>query len=165
MLSFVLLLEEEHKFNIAVLFLMWFRFVCGFDVSFAQIHLPASIIDEGLDPILGAWSIGFIGLLNIAGSFLSGWSGKIFAETECAFRNICDQGNRNMLLCSDAFKWHKCYSIFSSYGPFMAIYSSFDNRISCPDTRPEVSFHTRGSSFLQSPSRGISRCLGGGAPV
>ena len=42
-------------------------FVCGFHVSFAESHLPAYIIDEGLDPMLGAWSIGFIGLYNIAG--------------------------------------------------------------------------------------------------
>ena len=55
-------------------------FVCGFHVSFVQTHLPAYIIDEGLDPILGAWSIGFIGLFNIAGSFLSGWSGKVLPK-------------------------------------------------------------------------------------
>ena len=42
--------------------------------------MPAYIIDEGLDPILGAWSIGFIGLFNIAGSFLSGWSGKVLPK-------------------------------------------------------------------------------------
>ena len=55
-------------------------FVCGFHVSFAQTHLPAYIIDEGLDPILGAWSIGFIGLYNIAGSFLTGRSGKVLPK-------------------------------------------------------------------------------------
>ena len=55
-------------------------FVCGFDVSFAQIHLPPSIIDEWLDPTLDAWSLGFIGLFNIAGSFLSGWSGKVLPK-------------------------------------------------------------------------------------
>jgi len=51
-------------------------FVCGFHVSFIQTHLPAYIADRGLAPIIGAWSLGLIGLFNIAGSFLSGWSGQ-----------------------------------------------------------------------------------------
>ena len=55
-------------------------FDCGFDVYFAQIHLPPSIIDEELDPTLDAWSIGFIGLFNIACSFLSRWSGKVLPK-------------------------------------------------------------------------------------
>lgn len=51
-------------------------FVCGFHVAFIQTHLPAYIADRGLAPIVGAWSLGLIGLFNIAGSFLSGWSGQ-----------------------------------------------------------------------------------------
>lgn len=51
-------------------------FVCGFHVAFIQTHLPADIADRGLAPIVGAWSLGIIGLFNIAGSFLSGWSGQ-----------------------------------------------------------------------------------------
>ena len=46
---------------------------------------------------------------------------KSFTETEGAYRNICYQGNRNMLLCSDALKWHKCYSIFRSYSTFISV--------------------------------------------
>jgi predicted MFS family arabinose efflux permease len=51
-------------------------FVCGFHVAFIQTHLPAYITDAGLAPSLGAWSLALIGLFNIAGSFLSGWSGQ-----------------------------------------------------------------------------------------
>ena len=51
-------------------------FVCGFHVAFIQTHLPAYIADNGLPSITGAWSLGLIGLFNIAGSFLSGWSGQ-----------------------------------------------------------------------------------------
>ncbi|WP_108814904.1 MFS transporter [Loktanella sp. Alg231-35] len=51
-------------------------FVCGFHVAFIQTHLPAYITDEGLAASLGAWSLSLIGLFNIAGSFLSGWSGQ-----------------------------------------------------------------------------------------
>ncbi|MDA7426571.1 MFS transporter [Thalassococcus lentus] len=51
-------------------------FVCGFHVAFIQTHLPAYVIDLGLAATIGAWSLALIGLLNIAGSFLSGWSGQ-----------------------------------------------------------------------------------------
>jgi MFS family permease len=57
-------------------------FVCGFHVAFVGGHLPAYISDKGiglslfgleLSPIeLGGWSIGLVGLFNIAGSIL--WS-------------------------------------------------------------------------------------------
>lgn len=55
-------------------------FVCGFHVAFMQTHLPAYITDAGLSPALGAWSLALIGLFNIAGSFLSGWSGQRFSK-------------------------------------------------------------------------------------
>lgn len=55
-------------------------FVCGFHVSFIQTHLPAYIADKGLAPIIGAWSLALIGLFNIAGSFLSGWSGQNYSK-------------------------------------------------------------------------------------
>ena len=55
-------------------------FVCGFHVAFIQTHLPAYIADKGLAPSIGAWSLALIGLFNIAGSFLSGWSGQVFSK-------------------------------------------------------------------------------------
>jgi len=55
-------------------------FVCGFHVAFIQTHLPAYIVDLGLAPAIGAWSLALIGLFNIAGSFLSGWSGQVFPK-------------------------------------------------------------------------------------
>lgn len=55
-------------------------FVCGFHVSFIQTHLPAYIADQGLPLIVGAWSLGLIGLFNIAGSFASGWSGQALSK-------------------------------------------------------------------------------------
>jgi MFS family permease len=62
-----------------VLLFMGF-FVCGFHVAFIQTHLPAYIVDKGLPSIIGAWSLGLIGLFNIAGSFLSGWSGQKYSK-------------------------------------------------------------------------------------
>lgn len=55
-------------------------FVCGFHVAFIQTHLPAYIVDQGLPASIGAWSLALIGLFNIAGSFLSGWSGQRFSK-------------------------------------------------------------------------------------
>jgi len=55
-------------------------FVCGFHVAFIQTHLPAYIADQGLAPIIGAYSLALIGLFNIVGSFLSGWSGQKYSK-------------------------------------------------------------------------------------
>jgi len=55
-------------------------FVCGFHVAFIQTHLPAYIADRGLAPVIGSWSLALIGLFNIAGSFLSGWSGQVMSK-------------------------------------------------------------------------------------
>jgi predicted MFS family arabinose efflux permease len=52
-------------------------FVCGFHVAFVGIHLPAFLVDGGLSPAVGAWSLALIGLFNIAGSWLFGlWGGR-----------------------------------------------------------------------------------------
>jgi len=48
-------------------------FVCGFHVAFITTHLPPYIVDRGLDPRIGAWSLAFIGLFNVIGSLASGW--------------------------------------------------------------------------------------------
>lgn len=55
-------------------------FVCGFHVAFIQTHLPAYVVDLNLATWVGAWSLAMIGLFNIAGSFLSGWSGQVYSK-------------------------------------------------------------------------------------
>lgn len=55
-------------------------FVCGFHVAFIQTHLPAYVIDANLAAWVGGMSLALIGLFNIAGSFLSGWSGQVYSK-------------------------------------------------------------------------------------
>ena len=57
-------------------------FVCGFHVAFIQTHMPAFVSDKGLAASVGGWSLALIGLFNIAGSFLSGWSGQILPKKD-----------------------------------------------------------------------------------
>jgi len=47
-------------------------FVCGFHVAFITTHLPPYLTDLGLSAGLAAWSIGFVGLFNIVGSYSAG---------------------------------------------------------------------------------------------
>lgn len=47
-------------------------FVCGFHLAFITIHLPKYLIEKGLSPEVGAWTLAAIGLANIAGSLSSG---------------------------------------------------------------------------------------------
>jgi MFS family permease len=50
-------------------------FVCGFHLAFINVHMPAFLVDCGLSPDVGAWSIGIIGLFNVVGSLLAGYLG------------------------------------------------------------------------------------------
>ncbi len=50
-------------------------FVCGFHIAFINVHMPAYLVECGLSPDVGGWSIAVIGVFNIAGSLLAGWLG------------------------------------------------------------------------------------------
>ena len=49
-------------------------FVCGFHVAFLATHLPGVVAACGLPVKFSAWSLGMIGLFNIAGSLGMGWA-------------------------------------------------------------------------------------------
>ena len=53
-------------------FLFWGYFVCGFHTAFITLHLPAFVVDNGLNASAGAFAIGLIGLFNVFGSFMAG---------------------------------------------------------------------------------------------
>jgi MFS family permease len=51
-------------------------FVCGFHVTFIATHLPAFLVDRGLESGTGAVVLALVGLFNIAGSWLAGFLGS-----------------------------------------------------------------------------------------
>src|SRR6266581_1977177 len=55
-------------------------FTCGFQLGFVTVHLPAYLVDRGLSADVGAWTLGIIGLFNMAGAMLSGWLGGFFPK-------------------------------------------------------------------------------------
>lgn len=55
-------------------------FVCGFHVAFITVHLPAYVKDLGMDPLIGAYCIAIIGIMNIAGSIGSGIAGQKWSK-------------------------------------------------------------------------------------
>lgn len=50
-------------------------FVCGFHLAFVTVHMPAYLVQCGLSPAVGSWSIAIIGLFNVVGSLGAGWLG------------------------------------------------------------------------------------------
>jgi MFS family permease len=65
--------------NRSFLLLVAGYFVCGFQVVFIGVHLPAYLKDKGLaDPKVAVLALALIGLFNIFGSFLAGkWGGMV----------------------------------------------------------------------------------------
>jgi MFS family permease len=73
--SFRQALAEAFGHRSYVLLVLGF-FTCGFQLAFVTVHLPAYLLDRGLDATTGAMTIAVIGLFNIVGSMASGWLGN-----------------------------------------------------------------------------------------
>lgn len=57
-------------------------FVCGFHVAFIATHLPAYVVDMGLERSTAAAALALIGLFNIIGSLLFGWLGDRYRKKD-----------------------------------------------------------------------------------
>lgn len=55
-------------------------FVCGFQVVFVALHLPAYLLDKGVPAWVGSTVLALIGLFNIFGSLAAGWLGSRFPK-------------------------------------------------------------------------------------
>lgn len=67
--------------NRSFLFLMMGYFVCGFQVVFIAVHLPAYLKDQGLvNPNVAVMALALIGLFNIFGSYYAGKLGGILPK-------------------------------------------------------------------------------------
>ena len=51
-------------------------FVCGFQLVFVGVHLPAYLADKGLPPHVAVMALALIGLFNIVGTYATGWLGN-----------------------------------------------------------------------------------------
>ncbi|MEE4463418.1 MFS transporter, partial [Azotobacter chroococcum] len=50
-------------------------FVCGFQVVFIGVHLPAYLVDQQLPARVGTTVLALVGLFNVFGTYLAGWLG------------------------------------------------------------------------------------------
>lgn len=51
-------------------------FVCGFQLVFIGVHLPAYLADHGMPPHVAVTALALIGLFNIVGTYTTGWLGS-----------------------------------------------------------------------------------------
>jgi predicted MFS family arabinose efflux permease len=55
-------------------------FVCGFQVVFYGVHLPAYVADKGLEPSVAVTGLIAVGIGNLIGTYLAGQSGRIMEK-------------------------------------------------------------------------------------
>ncbi|HRH88278.1 MAG TPA: MFS transporter [Rubrivivax sp.] len=55
-------------------------FVCGFQVVFIGVHMPAYLRDQGLPPQVASYALALIGLFNIVGTYVAGTLGQRLAK-------------------------------------------------------------------------------------
>lgn len=51
-------------------------FVCGFQLVFIGVHLPAYLVDKNLPVIVGTTVLALVGLFNVFGTYIAGWLGE-----------------------------------------------------------------------------------------
>jgi MFS family permease len=51
-------------------------FVCGFQVVFIGVHLPAYLVDQHLQAEVGTTVLALVGLFNVFGTYIAGWLGS-----------------------------------------------------------------------------------------
>jgi MFS family permease len=56
-------------------------FVCGFQVVFIAIHLPAYLADKGMPGHVAVTALALIGLFNIVGTYTAGWLGSRMSKS------------------------------------------------------------------------------------
>ncbi len=56
--------------------LFWGYFVCGLQIVFLQLHLPAYLLDKGMPAQIGATAVALIGLFNVIGALSAGALGQ-----------------------------------------------------------------------------------------
>ena len=62
-------------------------FVCGFQVVFVGVHLPAYLADKGMAPHVAVTALALIGLFNIVGTYTTGWLGGRDAASATSCRS------------------------------------------------------------------------------
>ena len=55
-------------------------FVCGFQIVFVTIHLPAYLVEHGISTWLAATSIAIVGIFNVIGSYSAGIIGGRYSK-------------------------------------------------------------------------------------
>lgn len=55
-------------------------FVCGFQVVFIGVHLPAYLVDQGLPAVAGTTVLALVGLFNVVGTYTAGWLGGCYSK-------------------------------------------------------------------------------------
>ena len=55
-------------------------FVCGFQIAFYSLHLPAYVADQGIASQYGVWALTMVGIGNLIGTWLAGHSAKYFPK-------------------------------------------------------------------------------------
>jgi MFS family permease len=60
-------------------------FTCGFHIAFLVTHLPGEVQLCGLSAEVASWSLGIIGLANIAGSLGAGWAVQHYRSKHILF--------------------------------------------------------------------------------
>jgi len=99
-------------------------FVCGFQLAFITVHMPAYLSDNGFDARVAVISLSLIGLFNIFGCLLFGsWSGKYSKKKPTGYY-LSIEGHSDCRLYAHFHDHHDYLFIFYYHGLSLVGYSA-----------------------------------------
>jgi MFS family permease len=136
-------------------------FVCGFQVVFIAIHLPAYLKDHGLGPNVAVTALALIGLFNIIGTWAAGSLGARPAQEIFADRHLCDAQPRDCAVPASAAVAAVGLFICEYDGTLVAVDHTADQRDCRRGVRRALSRDARRLRVFLTPDRQLFRRLAG----
>ena len=136
-------------------------FVCGFQVVFIGVHLPAYLVDQHLPATVGTTVLALIGLFNIFGTYTAGWLGGRMSKPRLLTGLYLLRAVVIALFLWAPVTTTSAYLFGMAHGLPVAVDRALDQRHGGDLVRRTKPVHARWDCFPVSPARIIPRRLVG----
>ncbi len=139
-------------------------FVCGFQVVFVGVHLPAYLADKGMPAHVAVTALALIGLFNIVGTYTTGWLGGRMPRRYILSAIYFGRTRRlRAVLPVAAAVGDVGLRVRGGAGPAVAVHGAADQQHRRADLRRPLPGDAVGIHVLQPPDRQLPRARGSAA--
>lgn len=103
-------------------------FVCGFQVVFIGVHLPAYLVDQHLPAQVGTTVLALVGLFNVFGTYIAGWLGGRWSKPRLLTALYLVRGVVIVLFLWLPLSVYSAYAFGVAMGAAVAVHGAPDQR-------------------------------------